>query len=114
MRYSDFVITCPARWTAALERLRTLGLAHAAILAWRADAGVVDLGLAAPVSEAQSAGTAEVDSVAFGYGTTGSATHAWRADARVRKLTSTSSESILASEGSKMRLNVTSLKGSNN
>lgn len=88
--------TCPPGWAAALVRLGTVGLARAAVLARRADAGVVDLRLAATVGESQSAGAAEVHRVALGDGATGAAAQARRAEARVRKLTPAPGVSDLA------------------
>lgn len=95
------VTTCPPGGAAALVRLGTLGLAHAAVLARRADAGVVDLRLAAAVGVAQAAGAAEVHRVALGDGAAGAAAQARRAEARVRKLTPAPGESHLAPGGRK-------------
>lgn len=105
-RPASIVITCPPGWAAALVRLGTVGLAHAAVLARRADAGVVDLRLAVTVGEAQSAGAAEVHRVALGDGATGAAAQARRADARVRKLTPAPDVFDRAPEGRKMEMSL--------
>lgn len=103
---ASIVITCPPGGAAALVRLGTVGLAHAAVLARQADAGVVDLRLAEMVGEAQSAGAAEVHRVALEDGATGAAAQARRADARVRKLTPAPDVFDRAPEGRKMEMSL--------
>lgn len=82
----------------ALVCLEGLQLAGASIMARRADADIVDGCQAAAVSEAQSAGAAEVHRIPLGYSITRAAIHAERGGTRVTKLAPASYISIPAPE----------------
>lgn len=72
----------------------------------RADADIVDGRQAVAVSEAQSAGAAEIHRIPLGYGATHAAIHAWRGGAWVTKLAPASYISIPAPEKTQIEKSV--------
>lgn len=95
----------------ALVCLEALQLAGASIMARRADADIVDGRQAAAVSEAQSAGAAEVHRIPLIDSITRAAIHAGRDGTRVTKLAPASYISIPAPEKTQMEKSATFFHG---
>lgn len=91
-------VTWPSRWAAALVCLETIKLTGASIKTGWAAADITNGCQAAVVSEAWSAGAAEVNRIPFGHGATRATIHALWSSAWVTKLASASYVSIPAPE----------------